>query len=210
MKRTLTLIILLSSLARAGSAQIVIPPLPVLGPIPVSTATLKASGTICSTLAGTCSCTTFTDASVQSQWNVITCTLPIVLKAVGDEVVIDVDWTTANNANTKTYQFYLNGGTCSGSGGSMCSTGTQVSSNSTTNVASPVTQRTYVKKTGSGTQMYNGTLTVSTSIQNNYASTASITDTGTIAIAFGVTNTSAAAASVTAPNPIITIKYFAQ
>ena len=38
--------------------------------------TFTPTGLLCSTLKGTCGCTAATDASVQNQWNVITCTIP--------------------------------------------------------------------------------------------------------------------------------------
>lgn len=175
------------------------------------TGTLKASGVVCDTIAGTCSCTAFTDAGVQNQWNVITCTLPASTLAVnGDGIEIEIPWIMAANANAKSYQAYWNGGTCSGTNAAMCTTGTQIFSLGTSNSANSAWHRVRIRRTSSGNQRIEESTATAATIQDTTVLTAAVTDTGTIAIAFGCRNTSAAAACSGTVTPSITIKNFSQ
>jgi hypothetical protein len=175
------------------------------------TGTFKSSGVLCDTIAGTCGCTAFTDAGVQNQWNVITCTLPAsTLATNGDGIEIEVPWLMAANANAKSYQAYWNGGTCSGTGASMCATGTSIFSLATSNSANSAWHRFRIRRTSSGNQRIEETTFVGATTQDTTVTTAAVTDTGTIAFAFGCRNTAAAAACSGAVGPSITIKNFSQ
>lgn len=170
------------------------------------TGAFKPSGNICDTAAGTCSCTTFADASVQNQWNVITCTIPAsTLIANGDLLEVAIDWKLAANANTKEYQSYFNGGTCSGSGAAMCSTGTQFFALTSTGSGTSVIHRFRATRTASNTQRLSEFTSTANSLQDTFTTTAAVTDTGTIPFAFGVRNQSAAATSVGNVVPQMTI-----
>lgn len=170
-------------------------------------APLPPTKTICSTLAGTCGCTTYVDAGVINQWNVITCLLPAAtLVANGDNVDVHVTAQLATNANTKGYQLYWNGGTCSGTGGSCCASGTQVFSDGSSGTNVTTISDYLVTRTSSSNQVLNGiTYTGGSSISSIDQVTSTATDTGTILVAYCARNTAAGAATLQAPNPAITI-----
>lgn len=177
------------------------------------TGSFKGSGVICDTNAGTCSCSTFTDSSVQNQWNVITCTVPASTLAVnGDELRVSVDFNAAANGNTKEFQMFWNGGTCSGNSAAMCSTGTNLWGTGVTTTTNGNSIRAFsrIKRTASGAQNLFSTVSASTAVIGQAATTASVTDTNTIAISFGTRNTSAAATTAQAPTPTMTIQLFKQ
>jgi hypothetical protein len=176
-----------------------------------STGVFKASGIVCDTIAGSCSCTTMTDAATQNQWNVITCTLPAsALATNGDEIEGVIEFNAAANANTKEFQAYWNGGTCSGTGATMCSTGTSLwgAGVTTTTNANSVRARFRVIRSSSGNQDLISTLAASTAILGQGATTATVTDTNTIAISFGGRNTSAAAATFGTPTAKMRIIFY--
>lgn len=165
---------------------------------------MRLGGVVCSSLAGTCTCTAFVDAATINQWNFFQCTIPAsALARNGDTLFVEIDWKNANNANTKQSQGYWNGGTCGGTGASMCTTGTQAFSGS-----SATTNGGYdwfkVQRVSSGNQAVMGFQ--GTQYFNQYTA-ATVTDTATVPIMWGVRNTSASAASVTTPNPSITVYY---
>lgn len=177
------------------------------------TGTFKAGGQICDTVGGTCSCSTMTDAATINQWNVITCTLPASsLAANGDEILLTIEFQNANNANTKEYQAYWNGGTCSGTGATMCSSGTSLwgSGITTTSAATLLSATGRIKRTTSGNQDLLSRIMSSTAIIGTGATTASVTDTNTIAIAFGGRNTSASAATFGTPTAKMRVAYSGQ
>lgn len=167
------------------------------------TGTLKAGGIIAQML------TSITDASVQNQWNVGSVAIPANTLAVdGDTLQIQVAYTLATNANTKPYQLYFaaSSATCSGSGATVCNSGCQLQSNSTTSSALSAIDIYTITRTSSGNQKYYGTLPITSSIQRTDLGVCAITDTAATQIAFGIRNNDAAAASVAAS--IINVWYF--
>jgi hypothetical protein len=174
------------------------------------TGTLKASGIICNSLAANCGTVAYTDAATINQWNVMSVTLPAsTLAATGDMIEILFDAKTAANANAKAFQLYFNGGTCSGTGATCCSSGTQVFSDGNSNSGLIQMARDLVFKTGSGTQNISDLSVGSTSIQSANALTASVTDTGTIPIVLCARNTAASAATLQG-TPTLLVRYAGQ
>lgn len=163
-----------------------------------STTTFKAGGMLCNTSAADCSTVAYVDAGVINQWNVMSLTLPASsLTNNGDSVKVRVIGQLATNANTKAYQLYWGGGTCSGTGATCCSTGIQIFSDGSTGSNVTTISDYLATRVSSGNQQINGiTYTGATSISSvdNVATTA--TDTAIIPIVYCARNTSAGAATL--------------
>lgn len=163
-----------------------------------STTTFKAGGMLCNTSAADCSTIAYVDAGVINQWNVMSLTLPASsLTNNGDSVKVRIIGQLATNANTKAYQLYWGGGTCSGTGATCCSTGTQIFSDGSTGSNVTTISDYLATRVSSGNQQINGiTYTGATSISSvdNVATTA--TDTAIIPIVYCARNTSAGAATL--------------
>lgn len=190
--RSLLLVALLACVALPAHAQSIFVP--------------GSSGKVlCSSLAGTCSCTGLTDASTQNTWNVMSCQLPAgTLLAAGDYIDVIITARAAANTNAKEFQLYWNGATCSGTNATMCSSGTQLSSAGSSTSGVQVDSRSQAIKTGASTQNLNDLTILATSISSHVITTATATDTGAVQISWGVRNTAAAAASVQG-TPTLTI-----
>lgn len=176
-----------------------------------STQTFKAGGRLCDTLAANCSAVAYSDASVQNQWNVMSLTIPAsVLNATGDALVVHIAAKTAANANTKNFQAYWNGGTCSGSGASCCASGTQLYSDASTGSGVAFSSTHTVKKSGSAAQILDGqSYAGAATIASADYTTGSATESGTIPVAFCARNTSAAATTLQG-TPLMEIDYKGQ
>jgi hypothetical protein len=162
------------------------------------TGTLKASGTICNTTAADCGAVAYSDAGVINQWNVMSLTLPAsTLATNGDTLKVRIVAQLATNANTKGWQLWFGGGTCSGTNASCCTTGTQIFSDGSASSNVTTISDYYVTRTSSGNQQVNGvTFTGATSIQSIDNVSTAITDTGTIPIVYCARNVSAGAATL--------------
>lgn len=162
------------------------------------TGTFKSSGTICNTAAADCGAVAYVDASVLNQWNIMSLNLPASSLAVnGDTLKIRIMAQLATNANTKGWQLWWNGGTCSGTGGSCCASGTQVYSDGSAN-SNVVTLGDYTAyRISSGNQDVSGiTYTGTASVSSVDHVTSTATDTGAIPVVFCARNTSAGATTL--------------
>lgn len=141
---------------------------------------------------------TFTDAGVVNQWNVFGCTLGAsALATVGDTLHIRVAAMLAANVNTKGWQLWWNGGTCSGTGGSCCASGTQVYSDGSASSGVATLSDYFATRTSSGNQNISGiTYTGTASVSSVDSVTSATTDTSAIPIVWCIRNTSAGAASI--------------
>lgn len=198
------------NLLRTGNLTFLVPPKSTAGG---GAGTFKSSGILCDSVAGSCGCTTFTDAGVQNQWNVLTCTLPAATLATnGDEIRMLVEYEAAANSNTKEMQVFWNGGTCGGTSAALCTTGTTAWGTGVTNTSSgaSMTASFRIKRTASGAQSTFAIMRASTANIGQDAKAATVTDTAAIPVVFGIRNTAAAAASTQAPTPTMTIQYLGQ
>lgn len=172
------------------------------------TGTMKASGLLCSTNAANCGAVAYTDAGVINQWNVMSLTVPASTLAVnGDALKVRVAAQLATNANTKGWQLYIGGGTCSGTGATCCATGTQVYSDGSASSNFATISDYLVTRTGASTQQVNGvTYTGPASISSVDNVSGASTDTSTMLIAYCARNTSAGAATLQG-TPSMRIEY---
>lgn len=175
------------------------------------TGTYKSDGLICSTAAAGCGSVAYVDAATVNQWNVMSVTLPAsTLVTNGDTLDIDAYVQTATNANTKAFQLYWGGGTCSGTGASCCASGTQVYSDGTSGSNVAYLSKYSLMRIASGTQTYTGFNAVgAASLTGVLQGNPSVTDTATIPIVFCARNTSASAATLQG-TPRLQVRYSPQ
>lgn len=166
--------------------------------------TAKAGGIVCQDI-------TNPDTSTQNAWNYKTCTVPAAaLVANGDQITCDFALRFATNANTKAWQFYSNGGTCSGNGAAACGTGDQLFASSTTGSAIRTFTHAIITRTGSNAQSVYGMTSIDTSFQTSSV-VGTATESGSIPVVVAYRNESAAAATTNtliAPTLTCAVKNF--
>lgn len=166
--------------------------------------TVKASGIACQDV-------TNPDTATQNAWNYKTCTIPAAaLASTGDTAECVAAFRFASNTNTKAWQLYWNGGTCSGSSAAACASGDSVFSNSTTGSAIRTVAHVSAVKTGTNTQaLYDMDITLSTAQALSAPGTA--TESSAIPVVLAYRNESASAATTNtniAPILVCSVKNF--
>lgn len=162
--------------------------------------TYKPAGLVCQQL------TPLVDASVQSQWNVISCAiLANVLSANGAMLHVTTQHRTATNANTKAYQLWYapSTATCSGSNAAICDAGCNVSGALTTTGSAVGIRLEYnIFRTAAGAASSTGWAVAASTINATGGITIACTvdETAATKIVYGVRNDDAAAASIAAVN----------
>lgn len=149
----------------------------------------KAAGGLCSSIAGTCSCSAFSDGGTVNTWNVQTCTIPAAqLANNGDHLEMREVVKKAATSDNIEIQWWWNGSTCSGTGAQACSAGTKTLDITSTTSGAEFTLTQSVWRTSSGNQKIQDLSISATSISNHSTTTASVTDTNTIPIVFAWRN----------------------
>lgn len=189
------------SLVLGLGAQQYFPPLN--GPFPAGTGTgtYKPAGMLAWS-------TTYTDAAVQNQWNVLTTTIPAnTFITAGDTVQIDVRAQTAANANTKVLDLFFNGATCSGTGASCCATGTSIAAIGTTSSAAATVWTYRISHYTANLLVTSGFTINALTVASAAAGSVAATESGPIDVVLCTRNTSAAAAT-TSGVPSMALTYF--
>jgi hypothetical protein len=146
--------------------------------------------------------TSLADASMQNTWNVVSCAIPAnTLARNGDTLVVELAWHAAANTDRKRSQLYWSlasavcGGTDAAPDAALCTSGCQVTSNSTVSSAIAEIAIQTITRTAAGAQTVYGFQPAAASNQRTDAAACTIDETAAATITWAVRNEDASAAS---------------